>query len=119
MSGNNDDLIILIDENGNEVEAEYIDTIEYRGNAYVVLLPKEEHVHAESEDCDCDEEVVILKIDKDADGDEETLIAIDDDDEQEAVFQIFTQRIEEAEYDEDDFEEDDDADPGSTDADDS
>ena len=120
MSSDRDDIIILIDENGNEVEAEYIDTIEYRNNEYVVLLPKEEHSHGDGEcggagdcggECDCDEEeVVILKVEKGADGDEETFVAIDDEAEQDAVFEIFTQRMEEVEYDDDDFPDDDDDD---------
>jgi uncharacterized protein YrzB (UPF0473 family) len=112
MSGDKDDLIILIDENGNEVEAEYLDTIEYRGNSYVVLLPKDElehaygedepeHAHGEDEDCDC-EEVIILKIEQDADGDEDAFVAIEDEEEQNAVFEIFTRHMEETEFDEED-----------------
>jgi len=110
MSGDNDEFIILIDENGNEFEAEYIDTIEYRDDSYVVLIPKETHEHAD-DDCDCEEEVIILKVERDADDDEETLIAIEDEDEQDAVFEIFTQRMEESEYDEEDFDEDDETPP--------
>ena len=118
MSGDKDDLIILIDENGNEVEAEFIDSIEYRGKDYVILLPKDENEHAHEhahthvgDDCDCEEEVVILKVEKGADGEEDTFVSIEDDDEQDAVFELFTQRMEEAEYDEDDFDDDDPA-PG-------
>ena len=32
-----DDIIILVDENGEEQEYELLDTIEYEGNRYVVL----------------------------------------------------------------------------------
>jgi len=105
MSEERDDIIILIDENGNEVEAEYIDTIEYNGNEYVVLLPRDENAE-EDEDSD-EEEVVILKVDQGAEGEEESFIAIEDEAEQDAVFDIFTQRMEEAEFDEDDAEDDD------------
>ena len=115
MSSDRDDIIILIDENGNEVEAEYIDTIEYLDNEYVVLLPKEEHSHAEG-DCDCDEEeVVILKVEKGADGGEETFVAIDSEEEQDAVFEIFTQRMDEVEYDEDDDDDEEDDSDGDDD----
>ncbi|MDR3120183.1 MAG: DUF1292 domain-containing protein [Clostridiales bacterium] len=116
MSEERDDIIILIDENGDEVEVEHIDTIEYNNNEYVVLLPREdddnddEAGECEDEDCDCDdcdeEEVVILKIEKTG-GEEESFVAIEDEDEQNAVFEIFTQRMEEMEYDEDDEDEDD------------
>ena len=112
MSEDRDDVIILIDENGNEVEAEYIDTIEYQGNEYVVLLPRDdtENGHGDS-DGDDEEEVVILKVEQDGDGDEETFVAIEDEAEQDAVFEIFTRRMEEMEYDEDEPEDDEDDDP--------
>lgn len=35
-------IIVLNDEDGNEVEMEYIDLIGYEGKEYVVLLPTEE-----------------------------------------------------------------------------
>ena len=37
-----DNIIILNDEDGNEVEFEFLDLIEYEGEEYVVLLPVEE-----------------------------------------------------------------------------
>ena len=112
MSSDRDDIIILIDENGNEVEAEFIDTIEYSGNEYVVLLPKEEHKHADADagggcDCEDEEEVVILKVEKGSDGNEESYVVIEDEGEQDAVFQIFSQRMEEVEFDEDEDDDDD------------
>lgn len=36
-----DNIITLNDENGNEVEFEFLDLIPYRQNEYVVLLPIE------------------------------------------------------------------------------
>ena len=47
-----DNIIVLNDENGDEIEFEFLDLIEYEGEEYVVLLP-----HDEEEDAD---EVVIL-----------------------------------------------------------
>ena len=120
MDGDRDDIIVLIDENGKEVEAEYIDTIEYHNNDYVVLLPMDgydeadedgdgdknahKHNHGDGE-CDCEEEeVIILKVEPGADGEDETFVAIEDEAEQEAVFEIFTQRLYE-ETEEDDGED--------------
>jgi len=127
MSKERDDLIILIDENGEEVEVEHIDTIALGDNEYVVLLPKDDTDFSDEEcdfdcdDCDEEEEVVILKVEISEDG-EETFVAIEDEDEQNAVFEVFTKRIEEAEYDEfddeDDFDDDldeDDSDDDDTD----
>ena len=136
MTDERDDMIILVDETGEEIEVEHIDTIEMGDNQYVVLLPKNgfEYDDDDSEyddddddddgdgndyddnddnddsddgdgggcECGCDdceeEEVVILKVEINEDG-EETLVAIEDEAEQEAVFEIFTKRMEESECD--------------------
>ena len=37
-----DNILVLNDEEGNEVEFEFLDIIEYEGEEYVVLLPVEE-----------------------------------------------------------------------------
>ena len=49
-----DNIVVLNDEEGNEVEFEFLDLIEYEGEEYVVLLPVEE--------ADDAGEVVILKV---------------------------------------------------------
>ena len=56
-----DNIIVLNDEEGNEVEFEFLDLIEYEGEEYVVLLPAEETDDAG--------EVVILQV-EDIDTDE-------------------------------------------------
>lgn len=89
-----DDLVILVGEDGEEVEFEHIDTIEMNGNEYVVLLPVEEQ---ENEEVD---EVVILKVDHNEDS-EDSFVTVDDEDELNSVFEEFKTRMEE-EYD---FEE--------------
>ena len=37
-----DNIVVLNDEHGNEVEFEYLDLIEHNNEAYVVLLPVED-----------------------------------------------------------------------------
>ena len=37
-----DNIIVLNDENGEEIEFEFLDLIEYEGEEYVVLLPNDE-----------------------------------------------------------------------------
>jgi uncharacterized protein YrzB (UPF0473 family) len=108
MSEERDDIIILLDENGDEVEFEHIDTISYNGSEYVVLLPNDEH--GDDEECDCEEcdeeEVIILKVEQTGE-DEDTLVTFDDEEEQNAVFEIFSKRMEEMELlDYDDAEDD-------------
>lgn len=93
MSEERDDIVVLVDEDGEEVEFEHLDTIEFNGNEYVVLLPI-----LESEEENDIDEVVILKIDH---GEEDSFVSVDDDDELDAVFEEFKARMEN-EYD---FEE--------------
>lgn len=49
-----DNIVILKDEDGNDVRFEFLDFIEYENENYIVLLPADE----DAEDAD---EVVILK----------------------------------------------------------
>ena len=70
-----DDIIILVDEKGDEQEFEVLDTVEYEGNRYVVLISND------------DDEVTILKILSD-DGDDLELISCEDDVTEE-VYHIF------------------------------
>ena len=79
-----DNIIILNDEEGNEVEFEFLDLIEYEGEEYVVLLPVEE-----AEDAG---EVVILQV-EDIDSEEESYISVDDEDTLNQVFEIFKEKF--------------------------
>lgn len=94
MDDERDDIVILVDEDGEEVEFEHVDTIEMKGNEYVVLAT----LDAEDDDND-EEEVIILKIEHGEDG-EDSFITIEDDDELDEVFEEFQSRLEE------DFEDD-------------
>jgi len=101
MSEERDDLVVLIDEDGNEVEFEHLDTIEMDENEYVVLLPVEQENDTE-EDV---EEVVILRVEHNEDGDD-TFASVEDEDELQAVFEEFKLRMEdEYEFYEDDEED--------------
>ena len=88
----NDNIIVLTDEDGMDVEFEFCASIEYEGNEYVVLLPTD----------DDDGEVVILQVMEDADEDDEaTYVGVDDDEILQAVFDLFKEQA----GDEFDFEE--------------
>ena len=80
-----DNIIILNDEEGNEVEFEFLDLIEYEGEEYVVLLPVEE-----AEDAG---EVVILKLEDTESEDEESYVSVDDEDVLNKVFEIFKEKF--------------------------
>ena len=82
-------IIILNDENGNEVQFEFLDLIEYESEEYVVLLPV-----MEEEDEEDDGEVVILKVDdSDEDSDEESYVSVDNEETLTAVFEIFKDKF--------------------------
>lgn len=93
MSEEKDDIVVLVDENGDEVEFEHLDTIEMNGSEYVILLPLEEE---EEEDANTDE-VVILKIEH-SDNGEDSFISVEDEEELNSVFEEFKVRMED-EYD--------------------
>lgn len=86
--GNNeelDNIIVLNDEEGNEVEFEFLDLIEFEGEEYVVLLPVEE-----SDDAG---EVVILKLEDTESEEEESYVSVDDEDVLNKVFEIFKEKF--------------------------
>lgn len=75
-----DNIIVLNDENGNEVNFEFLDLIEYSNEEFVILLPCDNSDEAA--------EVVILKV-EDIDSDEESYVSVDDENVLNVVFQIF------------------------------
>lgn len=95
MSEDNN-VITLTDEDGNDMDFELISMVEMDDNRYAVLAPVEEEAGEDAMEV----EVVVLKIVPDEDG-EDTLITIEDDDEQERAFQLFLDQ-----QDEDDGEDD-------------
>ena len=66
-------LITLEDENGQEVEFEFLDVIEFEGTEYIVLIENDEDA----------DEVVILQINQ-----------IDDEDTLNKVFELFKKKYE-------------------------
>ena len=92
MEEERDDIVTLVDENGEEVEFELIDTVEMNGNEYVVLAPLEEDEYDETDEDD--EEVIILKVEHNEDG-EDSYVTVEDNDELDAVFEEFQTHMEE------------------------
>ena len=82
-----DDLIVLTDENGEDINFEFVDLIEYKGKEYVVLLP-------ELEDNEEDEgEVVILEVQDGDTEDEENYVSVEDEKTLAEVFEIFKEKF--------------------------
>ena len=80
-----DNIIILNDEDGNEVQFEFLDLIELDGEEYVVLLP--------TEDDEEEGEVVILKVEDTDSEDEESYVSVDDQEVLNKVFEIFKEKF--------------------------
>lgn len=76
-----DNKIILNDEEGNEIEFEFLDVVEVDGNEYVVLLPVEEADKGE---------VVIFRIE--GSEEDESYVSLDNEEEAEKVFQAFKEK---------------------------
>ncbi len=89
MDEENDNIIVLNDENGEEVPFEFLDLIELNGEEYVVLLPVED----EEEDNEEAGEVVILKVEDTESEDEESYVSVDDDEILNKVFDIFKEKF--------------------------
>ena len=80
-----DNIVVLNDEDGNEVEFEFLDLIEYEGEEYVVLLPTDEEEEAE--------EVLILRLEDTDSEDEESYVSVDDEEILNNVFEIFKEKF--------------------------
>ena len=77
-----DDIVELIDEDGNEVQFEHLMTLEHEGNAYICLVPVEPMEDVE------EDELVIMRIESDEDGND-VYVTIDDDSELDKVFEKY------------------------------
>ena len=74
-------ILTLTDENGEDVDFEYMDSIEYEGKEYLVLIPVEDESG----------EIVILEIEP-VDEETENYLSVDDEDVLNAVFGIFKEK---------------------------
>ena len=85
--------VSLTDEDGNEIELEHLDTIEYNGAVYMAFFPAEEADEEGQPPKEEDEEagLIILKV-VEIDG-EEQLATLDNEEELEAVYQQFMETL--------------------------
>ena len=74
-------ILTLTDENGADVDFEYLDCIEYEGKEYLVLMPADES----------STEIVILEV-QPVDEENENYVSVQDEDVLEAVYNIFKER---------------------------
>ena len=74
-------ILTLTDENGADIEFEYLDCIEYQGKEYLILMPLEDESN----------EIVILEVEP-VDEENENYLAVSDEDVLDAVYAIFKER---------------------------
>lgn len=74
-------IITMTDENGQDVDFEYLDCIEYEGKEYLVLIPAEEDSN----------EIVILEVEP-VDDELENYLAVESEETLNAVYAIFKER---------------------------
>ena len=74
-------ILTLTDENGNDVEFEYLDCLEYQGKEYLVLMPFDE----------AETEIVIMEIEP-VDEENENYLAVEDEKVLTAVYEIFKEK---------------------------
>ncbi|MEG0321319.1 MAG: DUF1292 domain-containing protein [Oscillospiraceae bacterium] len=98
------DFVTITDEDGNDIELELLDTIEYNGSQYMAFFPAEEAnedgTEPETEDDEEEDGLIILKVI--VENGEEILSTLEDEDELEAVYEQFMEIL----FNEDDEEED-------------
>ena len=74
-------ILMLTDENGEDVEFEYLDCIEYGGKEYLVLMPANED----------SSEIIILEVEP-VDEENENYLSVSDENILNAVYDIFKER---------------------------
>ena len=74
-------ILMLTDENGEDVEFEYLDCIEYEGKEYLVLMPADEN----------SSEIVILQVEP-VDEENENYLSVSDEKILDTVYNIFKER---------------------------
>ena len=74
-------ILTLTDENGQDVDFEYLDCIEYEGKEYLVLIPAEEG----------DGHIVILEVEP-VDEENENYLSVENETVLNAVYEIFKEK---------------------------
>lgn len=74
-------VLILTDEDGQDVSFEYLDSVDYQGKEYLVLMPSDE----------AETQIVILEVEP-VDEENENYLSVNDEAILDAVYDIFKER---------------------------
>ena len=82
--------VTLTDDEGNDIELEYVDALEHNGTSYMAFFPV---VEEDSEDEENEEEYGLVILKSQMENGEEFLVTIDDEDEIDKVYDLFMEQI--------------------------
>lgn len=78
--------VTLTDDEGNDIELEYVDALEHNGTTYMAFFPV---VEEDSEDEENEEEYGLVILKSQMENGEEFLVTIDDEEEIDKVYDLF------------------------------
>ena len=82
--------VTLTDDEGNDVELEYVDALEFNGTTYMAFFPVMEE---DSEEEENEEEYGLVILKSQMEDGEEFLVTVDDEEEIEKVYDLLMEQI--------------------------
>ena len=82
--------VTLTDDEGNDIELEYVDALEHNGTTYMAFFPV---VEEDSEDEENEEEYGLVILKSPMENGEAFLVTIDDEEEIDKVYDLFMEQI--------------------------
>ena len=82
--------VTLTDDEGNDIELEYVDALEHNGTTYMAFFPVVEEDSADEEN---EEEYGLVLLKSQMENGEEFLVTIDDEEEIDKVYDLFMEQI--------------------------
>ena len=82
--------VTLTDDEGNDIELEYVDALEHNGTTYMAFFPV---VEEDSEDEENEEEYGLIILKSQMENGEEFLVTIEDEEEIDKVYDLFMEQI--------------------------
>lgn len=82
--------VTLTDDEGNDIELEYVDALEHNGTTYMAFFPV---VEEDSKDEQNEEEYGLVILKSQMENGEEFLVTIDDEEEIDKVYDLFMEQI--------------------------
>ena len=82
--------VTMTDDEGNDIELEYVDALEHNGTTYMAFFPV---VEEDSEDEQNEEEYGLVILKSQMENGEEFLVTIDDEEEIDKVYDLFMEQI--------------------------